>query len=86
VLSTGNATIAATTTNAVEEYGVNPPTTGNATWFLGTNDTHLRSACIAAGAGTLMATQPLFDMSLLEFDLTPSMSGPLVWTYVFGGW
>jgi hypothetical protein len=81
VLSTGNATAAAATNNAVEEYG---GAASNATWFLGYDDTHLRAACIAVGAETPMAGQALYDMSILEFDLTPALSGPLVWTYVFG--
>jgi hypothetical protein len=39
---------------------------------------------LPTGAGTEMATQDLYDMSMLEFDITPNVSGPLVFDYVFG--
>jgi hypothetical protein len=59
-------------------------------------DLHLRRACRdaeAAATGTANSTssgggslagQTLLDVVALEFDLTPAVSGPLVFSYVFG--
>lgn len=86
VLSTGFGRLGANANNTYSGYvtqamGAQPANTGM------TDDTHLRAACQATGPGTTLATQLLRDISILEFDITPTISGPLVFRYVFGeGW
>jgi hypothetical protein len=83
VLSTGFARLGANANNTYSGYppqGSNAPPAATGM----TDDTHLRAACQATGPGTTLATQQLFDISILEFDIRPTISGPLVFRYVFG--
>jgi hypothetical protein len=83
VLSTGFGRLGANPNNTYSGYPTGgmqsqPANTGM------TDDTHLRAAAVATGPGTPLATQQLVDISILEFDITPTISGPLIFRYVFG--
>jgi hypothetical protein len=89
VLSTGDARAALTPANTNDTLSL-----GDVTGLR--EDIHLRQACRdvdAAVTGTTatanassssLAGQRLVDPVALEFDLTPAVSGPLVFSYVFG--
>jgi hypothetical protein len=82
-LSTGN-TIGGATSNRSTSPSFTSPTGGGTSATPPVPDVHLRSVCAASAPNTAMANQSLFDLSALEFDLTPAVSGPLVFSYVFG--
>jgi hypothetical protein len=79
-LGTGNTIGGATSHNNTSVGLTTPPGTTGAP----VTDVHLRSVCQASAPNTAMANQSLFDLAALEFDLTPAVSGPLVFGYVFG--
>jgi hypothetical protein len=83
-LSTGNAIGGATAFGNSTLTFSTPDMNSNNPMPPPLNDVHLRSVCQASAPSTAMANQNLYDLSALEFDLTPAVSGPLVFSYVFG--
>jgi hypothetical protein len=80
VLSNGDARIGTYINNTQPGFGWG--TGGNNLVSRGpvTSDTHLSAAATASGYAGLK----LLDIAILEFDITPTISGPLAFKYVFG--
>jgi hypothetical protein len=82
-LSTGNAIGGATDVNSSYIWFSTPAHSPDLDLYSYpvSEDPHLQSV---SQAGLGLANQNLFDLSALEFDLTPAVSGPLVFSYVLG--
>lgn len=72
MLSNGNAVIAVKSDNTLN---------GSSTKQNTTNVTETDLVALSASMGY---SQKLFDINILTFDITPTVSGPVVFSYVFG--
>lgn len=72
VLSNGNGAIAASVTNSAAGLSVQQSA-------VKPNDADATATSAASGY-----SQSLYDVNYLSFSITPSVSGPLTFSYVFG--
>ena len=80
MLSNGDARIGAYTNNTSEFFGWRDPDDAFASRSIVIADADVEAAKAAAGFPDI----DLIDITILEFDITPTMSGPLGFAYVFG--